>query len=399
MSIDQYTIPREKTAQLKVLLNQQDIDALLILSREASDPILPFLVGVDTVHLGAAFFCRDGSNIMLTSQSDAKKYEESGIFSEVITYETSLKEEFPKLFQRLHPKKLALNISEEEATCDGLTLGLYQTLEELIGKDCLASIETSSEPIIKELRSVKTETEIGCLRRCIQITNDIYDEVFTRVECGMSEKEIGDIFVDCMKKRDVCNGLGQPYDYPIICIVRAGLAHRSPGDTRTVPGDILIMDFSVKSENYISDIARTAYFLKEGETQPPEEIQHAFDTAHKAISETIAFIGKGKKGFEVDAVGRKVVEDGGFPTVRHAVGHPIGRECHDSGTLLGIKRPGGNPSVDRPIQVNEVYAIEPTVIQDDGLPCMLVEENIVIREDGAELLSRRQEQLYLIASK
>lgn len=48
------------------------------------------------------------------------------------------------------------------------------------------------------------------------------------------------------------------------------------------------------------------------------------------------------------------------------------------------------------IKEREVYAIEPTVIQDNGLPCMLVEENVVIRKSGAELLSKRQEQLYLI---
>ncbi len=397
--MDNYAIPREKIAQLGELLNKEDIDTLLILAREASDPSLPFLIGADCVHLCAAFFCKNGDNLIITSKSDEKKYEESGIFKEIITYETSLKEKFLEIFNRIAPKKMALNISEDEATCDGLTLGLYLQLEEMLGKEKLSEVEVSGENLIKELHSVKTETEIDCLRTSIQITNDIYDEVFTRVKCGMSEKEIGDIFVDCMKKRDVCNGLGAPYDYPIICIVRAGLAHRSPGDTKTIPGDILIMDFSVNYKHYISDIARTAYFLKPGETQPPKDIQHAFDTAHQAITQTIRFIGAGKKGFEVDAVGRKVVEDGGFPTVRHAVGHPIGRTCHDSGTMLNVKRPGGNPSVERPIQLGEVYAIEPTVIQDNGLTCMLVEENVVIREDGAEILSRRQNQLYLIPSE
>jgi Xaa-Pro aminopeptidase len=199
-----------------------------------------------------------------------------------------------------------------------------------------------------------------------------------------------------MKKREVCNGLGEPYDYPIVCIVRAGLSHRGPGDTKTIPGDIVIMDFSVKSEGFISDIARTAYCLKKGETRPPVEVQHAFDTAYKAISAVIDFIGPEKKGYEVDKVGRDIIEAGGYPTVRHSVGHPIGRKCHDSGTLLGPRREGGSSAVHREIKENEVYAIEPTIIQDSGLPCMLVEENVVIRKAGAEVLSRRQKALYLI---
>ena len=203
--MDNYAIPREKIAQLGELLNKEDIDTLLILAREASDPSLPFLIGADCVHLCAAFFCKNGDNLIITSKSDEKKYEESGIFKEIITYETSLKEKFLEIFNRIAPKKMALNISEDEATCDGLTLGLYLQLEEMLGKEKLSEVEVSGENLIKELHSVKTETEIDCLRTSIQITNDIYDEVFTRVKCGMSEKEIGDIFVDCMKKRDVCN--------------------------------------------------------------------------------------------------------------------------------------------------------------------------------------------------
>ncbi|MBE6012577.1 MAG: aminopeptidase P family protein [Lachnospiraceae bacterium] len=394
---DKYVIPREKIKQLESLLNERDIDTLLIFSREGSDPILPFLIGEDTIHLGAALFNKNGRHIMLTSKSDEKKYYESGIFSKVKTYNTSMAEVFLKELNEINPGKLALNFSLEDAIGDGLSVGLYMMLEELITKDRLQKIEVSGEEIIRELCSVKTQTEVDCLRRCIQITNDIYDEVFTKVKCGMSEKEIGDLFVEGMKKRDVINGLGKPYDYPIVCIVRAGLAHRSPGDTKTIPGDIVIMDFSVRSEGYVSDIARTAYFLKPGETEPPTDIQHAFHTAYKAITAAISEIGPGKRGYEVDAVGRKVIEDGGFPTVRHSVGHPIGRQCHDSGTALRpLKENQDNRAAERKIQLMETYAIEPTVIQDGGLPCMLVEENVVIREYGAEILSRRQEKLYLI---
>ena len=133
--MDQYRIPKEKILQLKELLNREKIDALLILSREASDPSLPFLIGADCVHLCAAFFCKNGENWMITSQSDAKKYEESGIFQKVITYETGLKEKFLEVFEQISPNRLALNISEDEATCDGLTVGIYLQLEQMLGKD------------------------------------------------------------------------------------------------------------------------------------------------------------------------------------------------------------------------------------------------------------------------
>lgn len=70
--MDNYAIPREKIAQLGELLNKEDIDTLLVLAREASDPSLPFLIGADCVHLCAAFFCKNGDNLIITSKSDEK---------------------------------------------------------------------------------------------------------------------------------------------------------------------------------------------------------------------------------------------------------------------------------------------------------------------------------------
>jgi len=389
---DRYRIPIEKVAQVERLLQEKNIDYLLIMSRECSDPNLPFIIGDDAVHVAAAFISKDGNHKIITSLSDQKKYEESGIFSEVITYEASIKETLREEFNKMNINKLALNISTEDHLCDGLTQGLYMMLADAIGEDKVKEIEVSSQEILQRIRSEKTDTEIEYIKEAIRITQEIYDEVFSQVKCGMSEIEIADLFVEGMKKRNVTNGIGGGYAYPIVCLVRAGLAHRSPGKTRSQEGDILIVDFSVRYKGYVSDIARTAYFLRKGETKPPKEVQHAFDTAYKAISETINFIGVGKKGHEVDRVGRKVIEEGGYPTVRHSVGHQIGRECHETGTRLS---PKGSYSQGI-IKEREVYAIEPTVIQDDGLPCILVEENVLITKSGAELLSKRQEQLYLI---
>ena len=391
-----YSIPKEKIAQLESLLCEYDIDALLIVSREGSDQVLPFLIGEDSIHLAAAFFTKTGQHVMLCSPSDEKKYEESGIFSAIKVYEKSLGELLAKTLDEVSPKNLALNISKDDSGADGLSYGLYLLIQDLVGKERLAEIEVSSEMIIRELRSIKTTTEIERLRRAISITNDIFDEIFSsEIKCGMTEKEIADLFINGLKRHGVTSGIGGSYDYPIVCIVRAGLAHRGPGDTASIPGDIVIIDFSVRCEGYVSDIARTAYFLIEGESEPPEDVQHAFQTAYDAITAAIEFIAVGKRGWEVDAVGRKVIEDGGYPTIRHSVGHPIGTQCHDSGTRLGPFK-GENESSNRPIKPFEVYAIEPTVIQDDGLPCMLVEENVLVLPHGKEILSRRQEELYLI---
>jgi len=45
-----------------------------------------------------------------------------------------------------------------------------------------------------------------------------------------------------------------------------------------------------------------------------------------------------------------------------------------------------------------VFTVEPTIFVENG-PAMLVEENVVVKSDGAELLSKRQDELFLIGQK
>ncbi|MFA9557715.1 M24 family metallopeptidase [Evansella sp. AB-rgal1] len=399
MKLGDPNISMEKLNQAKILMEEEGIDTWLILTREGTDPSMPLLVSVRSVHLAAIFIRANGEHIVLTSASDFGSYEATGLFTKVIQYDSSVDEKFIDTFESLNVKKLALNVSESDHLCDGLTSGLYEWLSDRIGNEKLGEIEVSSEKILKQLRSVKTASELQLVKKAISLTNEIYEYVFQQVKPGMTEIEMGNIFVKEMKRRGVTNGLGNAFDLPMVCSVRNGLAHRKPGDFKVQPGDIVIFDFSLRYENYVSDIARTIYFLEQGQTAAPKDIQHAFDSAVKAIKETIQFMKPGHKGFEVDAVGRQVIEDNGYPTIRHSVGHQVGRDTHDGGTILGPKRVPKRPEVEGVLEVGEIYAIEPTVIQDDGLPCILVEENVVMTEKGAELLSVPQNELILIPSE
>ncbi|WP_407270120.1 M24 family metallopeptidase [Radiobacillus sp. PE A8.2] len=398
MQLGDPKIAAEKIAQAVQLMKAENIDTWLILTREGTDPALPLLVGVRSVHQAAIFLRSDNKHIVLTSVSDKGSYQDTNLFNEVITYEASMDDAFRAVFEQLAVKKLALNISESDHLCDGLTAGLYQWLTDVVGAEVLTSMEVSSQLILKRLRSIKSPTEVALVKKAVELTVEVYEAVFNQIVCGMTEKEIGLLFVEEMKKRGVSNGLGNPFDPPLVCTVRNGLAHRKPGDFKTIPGDIIIIDFSLKYQNYVSDIARTCYILKPGEEKAPDSIQHAFDTAITAITASIKALKPGAKGFEVDAVGRRQIELNDYPTIRHSVGHQIGRATHDGGTILGPLRTPKRPEVEGVIEAGEIYAVEPTVIQDDGLPCILVEENVLVTDHKPVILSKRQTEIVLISS-
>ena len=396
MGSTSFGVAREKLAQASEALREHGIDTWLVVSREGTDPAMPLLIGARSVHTAMIFIDPAGEHTVVASRSDAAHFEESRLFTRVLVYDEDLSTVFLAEYHRRAPRTVALNISEDDHLCDGLTRGLYLSLSDMLGAQRLAAVECSSRAMLSRVRAVKTHGEVTRIGRAVECTCDIFDEVAGRIGCGMSEIEIGGLFVEAMDSRGVVNGISHAMTPPLVCLVRAGLAHREPGAHRSVPGDMMVVDFSVEVDGYVSDIARTFYFLKTGETAPPEEVQRAFDTTVAAVHRVIRTIRPGMAGYEVDEVGRRVVEEAGYPTIRHSVGHQTGREVHDGGTILGLKRTPRRPAVEGIVEPGEVYAIEPTVIQDGGLPSCIVEENVLIEEDAVRVLSRPQTALYLI---
>ena len=387
-----YTVNDEKMTQAAQYLDQLEIDAWLILTSEGSDPCLPLVTGVKTVGPGAFLLTRNGERYALCSSIDAQDIIESGLFPRVIPYTEGLGGPLGELISRLDLNKIALNYSKGEHLCDGLTLGRYRWLLKTLD-GCHKGGFVSSEPFLKDLRSVKSPEEIRRIQKAIDITIEIYDSVFSRLRSGVTEKEIGYEFVIEMEKRGVVNGLDKELSMPMV--LKGNIAHRPPSDAVVEPGDMVIIDFSVDYEGYVSDIARTAYFLKPGEADAPERMKSTFAVAYGAISAAFEQLKPGVVGWEVDQAARRYLLNHHMPEITHATGHQIGRETHDGGTLLGPRWERYGDAPYGTVQENNVFTLEPTILPDTP-PFILTEENVLVCASGAQYLSRRQDALVLI---
>ncbi len=385
-------VNKEKIMQSIKYLHEENIDMWIIYSSEGSDPSLPLITGIKTVGRSAFIFTKDGGKYSLCSKIDAQESEDSGLFDEVIKYDEGLEKELKNLVEKINPNKIALNYSKNDNLCDGLTEGRYRWLKKVLGEE-YSNRFVSSEDFLSKLRSIKTEEEINRIKKAIDITIDIYEEVFKRLRVGLTEYEVGQIFIEEMEKRNVVNGLTKELTMPMV--LKERIAHRDPGDAVIERGDFLIMDFSVNYEGYVSDIARTAYFLKKGENKAPKLMEDSFKAVYEAISKAKKTIKPGMKGYEIDKIAREHLTSKGMPEITHATGHQIGRATHDGGTLLGPKWERYGKAPYGKIEAGMVFTLEPTILRQDDYS-ILTEENILVKENGAEFLSKRQEGIVLI---
>ena len=132
-------------------LKELDIDLYLIITSEGSDKMTRFIPGVDTVGSGAFFFTKEGKRYGVASTIDAQDVEESGLFDEVVRYQ-DYESAVAGLLERLNPKRVALDFSETDAECDGLTLGRYEHYKSHI-KGQMEYTEVSSDLYIPQVKA------------------------------------------------------------------------------------------------------------------------------------------------------------------------------------------------------------------------------------------------------
>lgn len=389
-----HMLHKEKINQVQHFLKELGIDCYIIKTKEGSDPSMPLLFGFSIVG-DALLIITQNETIGITSSIDAQDVVESNLFDRVLTYTSGgAEEKLQEVISSLDPLRIALNYSKENPLSDGLTVGSYRKLMKMLGSPYNERIE-SSESFLQRVRSIKSPQEIAYIQKAIDITLEIYEEVFSKVKVGMSEIEIGNIFVEGMIKRDVVNGISGTLTPPIV--MSHQIAHRPPGVRRIQQGDYLIFDFSVSYMGYTSDIARTCYVLKEGESEASVEMQRAFETIYEAINRAVTALVPGAIGMDVDKAARDHILNSGYQNIFHAVGHQVGRAVHDGGVILGPDKKKYRSDARGKIEEGMVFAIEPTILYEEG-PAIISEDNVLVTKDGAKFLSKRQTELVLIHS-
>ncbi|MCZ6695720.1 MAG: M24 family metallopeptidase [Acidobacteria bacterium] len=399
--VDHEKIRRDRIKLLlPEIMKEQNIDAWLTFTRENTpDPILP-IIGIDhIVARGAFIFARDGKefrSIAIAASYDVDPIHKSGLYDEVIAYKAEgVKPHLRKVIDALAPKRIAINYSRDVTIADGLTVGLRAYLDEALGLHTKKFI--SSERLVVSLLGRKMPEEIAALERAAEGTQRVIREALTskRVKPGVTtENDLNDWMMARAKEL----GFGVAFTSVVVGPQRG---HSEPTDRVIERGDVIRIDWGASYGGYCADIQRTAYVLKEGETEAPAWLQRLWDATLAANRAAVAALKPGNTGNDVDTAGRGSLVDAGFPEYPHGTGHAIGLKVHDVGPMLGPDWPEryGDPVFFK-IEPGQVFAVEPLIyIRPDEIGYDFhtgLEENLVVEKEGARYIGTPQTELILI---
>ena len=390
----------EKQQQAIEILNEKNIDMWLTFVRETGnikDPMMDMIVGTGATWHSAFILTNTGEKIAIIGSLEEANMKSVGTFETIIPYLKSVREDLVKTLEKFDPQTIAINYSQNSSLADGLTHGVYLELIDILKDTPYKERLVSSEDIVSALRGRKSETEVNLIKEAIQETLIIFDKVTEFIQPGKTEKDVADFVKGIVKQ----NGWEMAWDEEHCPAVFTGPdsagAHSGPTDRPIEKGHVVNMDFGIKKNGYCSDLQRTWYILKDGETEAPEEVIRGFNVIVDSIKMSSDAIKPGKMGWEIDDIARSYITSNGYEEYPHGLGHQVGRVAHDGGALLGPKweRYGNIPYLG--LEENNVFTIEPRLpIKDHGIAT--IEEIIVVTKNGCEYLSEPQKEIYLINS-
>lgn len=392
---------REKTAQATDILDEFDVDLWLTFVRETSlspDPTLELILGMDMTWHSAFFLSRSGEHTAIVGHYDAENVRNTGAYESIIGYHEGISKPLRAYLQESDPQQIAINYSQRDVASDGLSHGLYLTLQNLLQDTPYAERLISAERLVAALRGRKSPEEVARVRRAVRTTEALFDEVEQFVQPGMTQRQIADFVHGRIDKMGLGYAWDKPYNPIVTCGPDSSIGHAAPGDVALAPGHTLHMDLGVRQNEYCSDLQRMWYVLEEGESEAPADVQHAFDTVLGAIRAGEAALKPGTPGWKVDQAARNHIVNAGYDEYMHGFGHLLGRVAHDGATVLAPRWERYEGICDLPVEVGNIFTLElHVVVPQRGI--MSLEEDVLVTEDGVEYLSNPQTELRYIRTR
>ena len=396
----EFEIIRKRYERAHATMQSMAIDAWISLGRETTilgEPALELLLPFQVMGRTAVVLYRSGETACLVSPMEAEELVESGLFSCVCLHRSpdEFADELRNLIQSCGGfARIALNISDSDPSADGLTMTNYKLLTRLFQEAGVTAEVVSSAPLMKKVRANKSAVEVEAIACTVQAAMGVYDDVRQLICQGQSGRELQGIIQRLIDSK----GYGyswQKEGNPYISVgTRSSyLCKRPPEDVFIEPGDVINIDMGLQINGYASDNQRTFYALKAGETTPPSEVVHAWETLQMINRAVCHGMKAGVCSDDLTAIGNEVMLSRGFKQGwTGAFGHELHFYAHHGGIKAGYTP--YMPELDKTLEENMVFTLEPSLITPYGRVCQ--EEVVCVTATGGIMLSTPQNSIWTI---
>lgn len=233
---------------------------------------------------------------------------------------------------------------------------------------------------LSNLRIIKDEYELSCLRKAISISDEAFKMLLPEIKAGMSEKQIAAKLEYHMK----CLGASDP-SFATICAsgYRGAMPHGIASDKIVEYGEAITLDFGALYKGYCSDITRTIFL-----GEPDKEILKIYNVVLKAQLEAEKFIKAGILGSEAHKVAADIIAENGYGQYfGHGLGHSLGLEIHES--------PSASPRGDKVLPAGSLITVEPGIYVP-GLGGVRIEDTCLVKEDGLEVITAADKSVIIL---
>jgi Xaa-Pro aminopeptidase len=227
------------------------------------------------------------------------------------------------------------------------------------------------------LRMRKDADEYARLKMNAGIADRAMEAAFAAIKPGMTETELAGV---------VKGHFGSEGAAPAFWIVGGGpngaFPHHHSGERKLQEGDAIVIDIGGRKNDYPSDITRMAAVGR-----PPEGYGQIHTIVERAVQAALKAARPGVKAKEVDAAARRVIADAGYGEYFvHRTGHGMGVDGHEPPYITATS--------DTTLEEGMVFSIEPG-IYIPGRFGIRLEEIVILREDGPEILSSLPRNLHV----
>ncbi len=297
------------------------------------------------------------------------------------------------------PERIGVNMAASIGGADGLSHTSYLHLREVLGAP-YADRLVSAERFVSDFRATRTATEIAAFAEAGEMSREIAERAFSNEVITPSVTTLEDV-AWWMWDQLLARGLDSSFDMPSVYITGPTGIEASSSDRIIQRGDLLMIDWGVGFLDFYTDMKRVAYVLRDGETEPPAGIRHAFERAMQVRDIMKASIKPAPTAQEAVDATWAAIEAAGFNRIDFnqptddtdvtdvVIGpHSVGNWGHGFGPSLAFFNPTRLTYELRPGTLISVELFAYTANPDwDGAKVRIpLEDDAVVTERGVEWL-------------